>query len=114
MTTKTVWIPIYLLLTAPAANAACESWMATGSTDWIRECNGGVDPYPQTPDYGTRQDVYVHDNGQIEVFRHQATSPGDNLRVYDYESSMRVDQGVAPAIPAGNPLSYDPNLIYGR
>jgi len=107
-------LALALALAAPAANAACESWMATGSTNWIRECNGGVDPYPQTPDHGTRQDVYVRDNGQIEVFRHQATSPGDNLRVYDYESSMRVDQGVTPAIPAGNPLSYDPNLIYGR
>ena len=39
-----------LALAAPIANAACESWMATGSTNWIRECNGGVDPYPQTPD----------------------------------------------------------------
>lgn len=96
-----------LILIAPAANAACESWMATGSTNWIRECNGGVDPYPQTPDYGTRQDVYVRDNGQIEVFRHQATSPGDNLRIYDYESSMRVDQGGSTQIQG-----YDPNALY--
>lgn len=95
-----------LALIAPAANAACESWMATGSTNWIRECNGGVDPYPQTPDHGTRQDVYVRDNGQIEVFRHQATSPGDNLRIYDYEVGTRVDQGGSTEIQG-----YDPDAL---
>lgn len=94
MTTKAVALALALI--APAANAACESWMATGSTNWIRECNGGrefMDDYPKAQDYGTRTDVYVRDNGQVEVFEHQATGRGDNLRIYDYESSMRVDQG---------------------
>ena len=99
-------LALALALIAPAANAACESWMATGSTNWIRECNGGVDPYPQTPDHGTRQDVYVRDNGQIEVFRHQATSPGDNLRIYDYEVGARVDQGGSTEIQG-----YDPDAL---
>lgn len=79
-------LALALALIAPAANAACDyTKSAEGPCGWTE--------YPQTPDYGTRQDVYVRDNGQIEVFRHQATSPGDNLRIYDYESSMRVDQG---------------------
>lgn len=91
MTTKA--LALALALIAPAANAACESWMATGSTNWIRECNGGVDPYPQTPDHGTRTDLYIRDGGQIDVYKHQATGEGDNLRIYDYESGMRVDHG---------------------
>lgn len=94
MTTKAVVLALALI--APAANAACESWMATGSTNWIRECNGGrefMDDYPQAPKRGVSHDLYIHDNGQVDVYEHDAITPGDNLRVYDYESSMRVDGG---------------------
>lgn len=85
-------LALALALIAPAANAACESWMATGSTNWIRECNGGVDPYPQTPDHGTRTDVYLDSQGRVTgAYKHQVTSPGDNLRVYS-PGLMLIDE----------------------
>lgn len=84
-------LALALALIAPAANAACESWMATGSTNWIRECNGGVDPYPQTPDHGTRTDVYLDEQGRVDgVYKHQATGEGDNLRIYS-DQMMLID-----------------------
>lgn len=76
-----------LLLLAGNANAACESWMATGSTNWIRECNGGVDPYPQPQEYGTRTDIYLTDDGRIErVYRHLSNDEDDEVRVYGAEA----------------------------
>lgn len=81
-----------LLLLAGNANAACESWMATGSTNWIRECNGGVDPYPQPQEYGTRTDIYLTDDGRIErTYQHLSNDEDDEVRVYggggyDYEA----------------------------
>lgn len=108
-------LALALALIAPAANAACESWMASGSTLWDKECNGGQraaqvqssgscetdsaygagcgGKYPAVPDHGTRTDVYVRDDGQLDVYKHQATGAGDNLRVYDYESGARVENG---------------------
>lgn len=99
---------LVLALIAPAANAACESWMATGSTNWVRECNGGVEVYPTAPKREVSHDIYVRDGGQVDVYEHDAITPGDNLRVYDYESSMRVDGGGA-TIQQNPPLNtYKP------
>ncbi len=103
-------LALALALAAPTANAACESWMTPGTDTWSASCNGGrefMDDYPKAQDYGTRTDVYVRDNGQVEVFEHQATGQGDNLRIYDYESSMRVDQGGSTEIQG-----YDPDALH--
>lgn len=93
-------LALALALAAPITNAGsgCADDPSYGAG-----CGGG---YPSAPDYGTRQDVYVRDNGQIEVFRHQATSPGDNLRIYDYEVGTRVDQGGSTEIQG-----YDPDAL---
>ncbi len=80
-------LALALALIAPAAYAGsgCADDASYGAG-----CGGG---YPSVPDYGTRTDLYIRDGGQIDVYKHQATGEGDNLRIYDYESGMRVDHG---------------------
>ena len=53
-------------------------------------CGGN---YPAPPKREVSRDIYVRDGGQVDVYEHDAITPGDNLRVYDYESGMRVDGG---------------------
>jgi hypothetical protein len=55
-------------------------------------CGGG---YPQastaTPQidynygYGTRTDVYLRGDGQIQVYEHMSSGPDDEVRVYDWQ-----------------------------
>lgn len=69
-------------LAAGTAQADCESWMASGSTSWIAECNGGVNPYPQPQEYGTRTEVYL-DNGRVtRITEHLSSDEDDETYIY--------------------------------
>ncbi len=75
-----------LALIAPAANAGsgCADDPSYGAG-----CGGG---YPAVPDYGTRTDVYLDEQGRVDgVYKHQATGEGDNLRIYNSDMMLLND-----------------------
>lgn len=98
--------PFALALVASAAQADC----GYPGTDGYDACTRAeyLGDYPMPPKREVSHDIYVRDGGQVNVYEHDAITPGDNLRVYDYESSMRVDGGGA-TIQQNPPLNtYKP------
>lgn len=47
--------------------------------------DGKVEPGYVAPEYGTRTDIYLMDDGEIQIQEHMANDEDDEVRVYDYD-----------------------------
>lgn len=56
---------------------------ASGSTEWRLE--QGMSAFPEPVDYGTRTDVYLMGDGEVDVRRSDAAGESDEFNVLDYD-----------------------------
>lgn len=83
------------LLLAPLASA--ETFEQQLARELSEGMDGKVAIEPIQADYnygyGTRTDVYLRGDGQIQVYEHMSSGPSDEVRVYDWQNQESTRQG---------------------